>query len=282
MPVASIRMVMGDTDRTPWDAGTFGSRTTPTMGPQLRAAAATAREALLDLAAARWAVAREKLTAENGAIRRRRGQPDALVRRADARPGSHPGGRGADAPVAPASRWKIAGAEAPKVDGRDFVTGKHRYASDITRTGMSHGKVLRPPSFEASLLSLDAGKAEAIPGVKVVRDADFVGVVAPDPGTAARAVAALDAKWKETAGAAFEREPLRVPQEERGRSPSAASRMSRAPSNRPSLRPTRSSRRPTPFSTSRTRRSSRAPPSPNGTPPMGSSRCGPARSVPSP
>src|SRR5262249_30846286 len=39
-----IRMVMGDTDLCPWDAGTFGSRTTPTMGPQLRLVAATARE----------------------------------------------------------------------------------------------------------------------------------------------------------------------------------------------------------------------------------------------
>jgi isoquinoline 1-oxidoreductase len=199
VPVTSIRMVMGDTDRTPWDAGTFGSRTTPTMGPQLRAAAATAREALLDLAAARWAIAREKLTAENGAIRAAEGnrtlsygeltRGQDLVRAVPA-----------EAAVAPASRWKVAGAAAPKVDGRDFVTGKHRYASDMTRTAMSHGKVLRPPSFGASLLSLDPGKAEAIPGVNVVRDADFVGVVAPDPGTAARAVAALDAKWKETPG----------------------------------------------------------------------------------
>ena len=43
--VAAIDVVMGDTDRCPWDAGTFGSRTTPTMGPQLRKMAATARAA---------------------------------------------------------------------------------------------------------------------------------------------------------------------------------------------------------------------------------------------
>ena len=60
-------MVMRDTDRTPWDAGTFGSRTMPTMGPQLRAAAACAREALIDLAAARWNVVRTTLSAEAGA-----------------------------------------------------------------------------------------------------------------------------------------------------------------------------------------------------------------------
>ena len=50
-PLTSIRMVMGDTDLTPFDAGTFGSRTTPTMSPQLRKAAAAAREMLIDLAA---------------------------------------------------------------------------------------------------------------------------------------------------------------------------------------------------------------------------------------
>ena len=58
--VDSITMVMGDTDLVPWDAGTFGSRTTPTMGPQLRAVAATARETLLDLAASRWQVSQRR------------------------------------------------------------------------------------------------------------------------------------------------------------------------------------------------------------------------------
>ena len=66
--VASIRMVMGDTDLCPFDMGTFGSRTTPYMAPQLRAAAATAREELIDLAAKRWNVSRDGLTAENGVL----------------------------------------------------------------------------------------------------------------------------------------------------------------------------------------------------------------------
>jgi len=53
-PIDSIVMVMGDTELTPWDMGTFGSRTTPTMGPQLRTMAAAARQMLLELAAERW------------------------------------------------------------------------------------------------------------------------------------------------------------------------------------------------------------------------------------
>ena len=202
--VDAIRMVMGDTDLCPWDAGTFGSRTTPTMGPQLRAVAATAREALIDLAAERWKVSRDGLTAGNGKITNAatgksisyaeltRGENLVRTLPADV----------ASAAVSPASKWTIAGSVAPKVDGRDFVTGAHKYPSDMTRPGMLHGKILRPVAFEATLVSLDSTKAEAMPGVKVVRDGDFVGVVAPDLFTAEQAVAALasGAKWKETPG----------------------------------------------------------------------------------
>jgi nicotinate dehydrogenase subunit B len=198
-PVGSIGMVMGDTDRTPWDAGTFGSRTTPNMGPQLRAAAATAREALIDLAAERWKVSRAGLAAENGKIvesatKRTIGYGE--LTRGENLVKTIP----ADAPLTHPSSWKIAGTTVPKVNGRDFVTGRHRYASDVSRPGMLHGKVLRPAAFQATLASLDAGKAEKIPGVKVVRDAEFVGVVAPDLPTAERGLASLEAKWKEVAG----------------------------------------------------------------------------------
>ena len=54
VPLSSITMIMGDTDLVPYDAGTFGSRTTPQMGTQLRKAAATAREALMEMAAKNW------------------------------------------------------------------------------------------------------------------------------------------------------------------------------------------------------------------------------------
>ena len=194
VPLESIRMVMGDTDLVPWDAGTFGSRTTPTMGPQLRAAAATAREQLLELAAQRWNANRATLAATGGKI------SDPASRRVITY-GELTRGQnlvkviGADPPVAPAREWKVAGKPAPKVDGSDFVTGKHRYTSDLTRTAMLHGKVLRPAGFRAALVSLDAGQAEKIPGIKLVRDGDFAGVVAPDPWTAERAAAAVKTQW---------------------------------------------------------------------------------------
>jgi isoquinoline 1-oxidoreductase len=108
-----------------------------------------------------------------------------------------------ETPVTPASRWKVAGTAVPKVDGRDFVTGAHRYASDMTRPGMLYGSVLHAPRFEATLASVDASKAEAVRGVKVVRDGDFAGLVAPDAYAARHAIGALaeTAKWNEPGNA---------------------------------------------------------------------------------
>jgi CO/xanthine dehydrogenase Mo-binding subunit len=203
VPLDTVRMVMGDTALTPWDAGTFGSRTTPTMAPQLRAAAATAREMLVDLAARRWNAPRGTLVADAGRVANpatrqslaygelTRGlDPGAAVKDVTA------AGTPANAPLTAATAWKVAGTPAAKAGGRDFVTGRHQYPSDLVRPGMMHGKMLRPAGFQATLVSLDAGRAEQLPGVRVVRDGDFAGVVAPDAWTARRALAALDARWK--------------------------------------------------------------------------------------
>ena len=82
--------------------------------------------------------------------------------------------------LTPPTEWKISGTSVPKVNGRDIVTGAHKYTYDIQPPGMQYGKVLYPPSFGATLVSLDSAAAEEIPGVKVVHDGDFVGVTAPD------------------------------------------------------------------------------------------------------
>ncbi len=196
-PLPTIRLVMGDTDLTPFDMGTFGSRTTPTMAPQLRRAAATARELLVDLAAKRWHTERAGLSAGAGKITRAgesisygeltEGQK--LIRTIPP-----------DAALTPATEWKVAGTPAPKVDARAIVTGQHQYPSDITRPGMLYGKMVRPPSFRAKLDSVESSKAEALPGVKVVRDGDFLGVVAPHPRVAERAAALVEARWSEAPG----------------------------------------------------------------------------------
>jgi isoquinoline 1-oxidoreductase len=194
VPVGSVELVMGDTRMVPWDMGTFGSRTTPTMGPQLRAAAAAAREQLTLLAARQWKVNASALRAANGSIVGPGGKKITY--------GALTQGKKlvnfipADPELEPPAEWKIAGTEIAKVDGRDFVTGRHKYSSDISRPGMIFGKVLRPEGLRATLESLDNNGVDKIPGVTVVRDGDFIGVTATTMAAAEDAVGRLQAKWK--------------------------------------------------------------------------------------
>jgi isoquinoline 1-oxidoreductase len=194
-PMEAINLVMGDTDLTPFDMGTFGSRTTPTMAPQLRAAAAAARELLIDMAAERWKTDRATLAASEGKIANSKTGESIGY-------GELTGGKelvkviSRDAALTPAKDWKVAGTPAPKVSGREFATGEHQYASDMHRPGMLYGKVLRPGGFDATLVSVNTSKAEAMPGVVVVHDGDFIAVAAPDLPKARAALDAIKAEWK--------------------------------------------------------------------------------------
>ncbi len=195
VPVASVHLVMGDTDLTPFDMGTFGSRSTPTMAPQLRKAAAAAREMLIAMAA-------EQLKVK-----------PADLRIVDARFLNHDKSKTLTlAEVAKGRKlvkvipdniaitqpkdWTVAGTSVTRVDAKEVVSGKHRYTSDIKREGMLFGKVVRPATFNATLVSSDTKAAEAMPGVKVVTDGNFIGVVARDQQTATKAANVIAVDWK--------------------------------------------------------------------------------------
>ena len=196
-PVASIRMVMGDTDLTPYEMGTFGSRTTPYMAPLLRRAAAAARSLLVEIASKQWNAEPGKLVAGEGKVSNP-ASGRSLEYRELAKGQALAKAIAEEVPLTPPTEWKVAGQPVPKINGADFVTGRHRYASDMKLAGMLHGKILRPPSFGATLASVDASAAEAMPGVTVVHDGKFVGVAAESETKASRAVAAIRAEWKPT------------------------------------------------------------------------------------
>ena len=194
VPVARVEMVMGDTQLTPFDMGTFGSRTTPTMNLQLRKVASAARDLLIDLAAKQWKADSQELSAADGKVtdgKNKRSIEYAALVKGQQLTQTIP----AEDPLIPAANWEVLGKAQPKVGGRDFVTGKHRYPSDQTLPGMWYGKVLRPPAFGATLVSIDTTKAEQLGGA-VVRDANFVGVAAPSSAAVSSALAALRAEWK--------------------------------------------------------------------------------------
>jgi isoquinoline 1-oxidoreductase len=193
VPVASIAMVMGDTDRTPFDMGTFGSMTTPRMAPQLGRAAAAARELLIDQAASRWQIDRTLLTARDGTIVAKDGRSAtyAELTRGQALTGTIP----AHPPLETADQWQVRGKSIKKVDGPAFVTGRHEFPSDIKRAGLVYGRVIRPDGYGATLVRVDDAKARAMRGVTIVRDGDFLGVVAPTEREGVRAAAAIEATW---------------------------------------------------------------------------------------
>jgi CO/xanthine dehydrogenase Mo-binding subunit len=196
VPFESVRMVTADTALTPFDAGTFGSRTTPTITPQLRRVASAARDLLIEAAAKEWNIAPAGLVAADAKVTdpaSGRSLKYAELAHGKTLAQNLP----AEDPVTPASQWTIAGKAIPKVDGRAFVTGKHQYTPDMQLEGILYGKVLRPPSFGATLTSCDDSAAKAMAGVVVVRDGDFVGVAAPSAHEAQRALEAIHAQWKE-------------------------------------------------------------------------------------
>ena len=206
MPVGSVTIAMGDTSTSPFDLGTFGSRAMPYATPPLRAAAAGARRLLMEAAADRFGLATERLTSGNGLIAGPDGAPSVsygeLVtgqRRVERVP--------ADAAVTRAADWRVAGHGTGHPAGHPAgragaalgsataVTGTKQFPADLRLPGMRHGAVLRPPSHGAELVSADTTAASAVAGVTVVRDGSFVGVVAPDSLTAARARDKIEARW---------------------------------------------------------------------------------------
>jgi isoquinoline 1-oxidoreductase len=198
VPLASVTLLMADTDKTPFDQGTFGSQTTPRMAPQLAKAAATAREMLIDLAAAQWRVDRSTLAARDARIVGPEGRSlsYAELTKGQALTGTIPASPATDS----RDHWKIRGTAVKKVDGRAFVTGAHQYTPDIARPGLVYGRIVRPDGYGGTLVSVDDARARAMPGVAVVRDGDFLGVIAPTERAASRAAAAVQATWNVPAG----------------------------------------------------------------------------------
>ena len=199
--VDRIRLVMADTALVPDDGRTAGSRTTPSTVPAVRRAAATARELLTRLAAEQWKVDASALDVHNGTIKHQATKQ--TITYADLAKTKDVAGAFAqtvdsDVTLTPVDEWEVLGTAVPRPNWRDLVTGAHRYPSDIVRPNMLYGKILRPPSYGATLESIDLSKAKAMKDVVVVHDGQFVGCAAPSSFRAAQALEAVarTASWK--------------------------------------------------------------------------------------
>ena len=192
-----VRLVLGDTAQVPFDRGTFGSRSIAQDGDALRKAAAYAREQLLARASAKLGVPRERLTLADGAVR---DGSQSLAYAALAAEPPLAGEVPEDVPVTPPAERRVVGRASARVEARDIVTGRARFVADVRLQGMLHGKRLQPPVGGARIRSLDDAAARALKGVSVVRDGDFVGVVAERGSLAQDALDALEVAWDDPPG----------------------------------------------------------------------------------
>jgi CO/xanthine dehydrogenase Mo-binding subunit len=199
VPLNRVRMVMGDTDQTPNDGGTSGSSTTPRTVPPVRSAAATARSLLLAAASRQWGVDAAQLEMRDGAATYAgKIYGYAELARSPELAAANKGALPAGTAVTGVKDWKVLGTPHVRVDGQDIVTGAHRYPRDIVRPGMLYGKVLRAPSYGASLVSADLSAAQKMPSVTAVRNGDFVACAAPTSFAARKALETISAtaRWQ--------------------------------------------------------------------------------------
>jgi nicotinate dehydrogenase subunit B len=192
-----VTLIQCDTAVTPDQGSTSGSQSTPTNFnmQNLALAAATAREALLKLAAEKFGQQAETLTVQNGVISDKAGRQ---VKYEDLIGGKHFSlVLDKTAKRRSPAEWTVLGKPIPSLEWPALMTGQFEFVQCVRVPGMLHGRVVRPPEMGASLLGVEESSVSHIPGVvKVVVRKDFVGVVAKTQYAAVQAARQLKVSWK--------------------------------------------------------------------------------------
>jgi CO/xanthine dehydrogenase Mo-binding subunit len=208
--VDKIKYVEGDTALTVDQGRTSGSNGIQRGGMQIRRAAATARAALIALAAQRLNVSPDDLVAEGGAVWRKNAgggiqtaerDPATAIRFTDLVAGGvfnlklDP-----KAPLKDPATYTLVGKPLPRPDVPAKCNGSFTYMQDFKLAGMVHARVIRPPAIGAKLIAVEESSIKDFSGAKIVRIQDFLAIVADDEWTAVRAAGALRAQWSEWSG----------------------------------------------------------------------------------
>ena len=197
VPIAKVKLIQCDTSMTPDQGTTSGSQSTPANfnTRNLAQAAATAREALVEMAAKKLGTAADQLTIENGVVSAKNGARVSY--------GELIGGRhfalalNAAAKRRSPSEWKVLGKPVPSLDRVALMTGTFQFVHNVHVPGMVHGRIVRPPEIGATVAGVDEKSVAKIPGmIKVVVRKNFIGVVAEKQWQAVQAAKALKVDWK--------------------------------------------------------------------------------------
>ncbi len=198
--IDKVKLIQCDTSITPDQGTTSGSQSTPTNfnTESLAQAAATAREALVGMAAQKLDVSADQLTVENGIVRAGNGRDGRNVSYGELLRGRH-----FDLSVSPTAKrrspsdWKVLGKPVPSLDRVALMTGTFEFVHTVHVPGMVHGRVVRPPEIGATVGTVDEKSVQHVPGlIQVVVRRNFVGVVAEKQWQAAQAARDLKVTWK--------------------------------------------------------------------------------------
>jgi len=195
VPYDAVAILTADTQKTPDEGYTFGSLSIQQSGDAIRRAAAEARLALRELAAQRWKLPLESVVAADGQLSAsgKRVSYGRMISERFYERVVH-----AETPIKDPNAYRIVGKSMPRPDIPSKVFGGESFIQDLRLPGMVFGRIVRPPAYGARLSSLDASALDKTPGViKVLRDGDFLGVVAEREEIAARAAELLrkNALW---------------------------------------------------------------------------------------
>jgi CO/xanthine dehydrogenase Mo-binding subunit len=210
-----VKLLMGDTANTVREGGTSGSVTISTTGANLRAAAANARQTLVDLAAKQLNAPADSLVVHNGVVSTADGSASvsyaqligdkqfnvAIQAKTTPAGGLAPFAVALSGPATPKdpSKYTIVGTPAPRLDIPAKVTGQFTYMQDVRLPGMLHGRVVRPAGINSKLIGI-GGFSPPVAGARVVTQGDFVGVVADYEWDAINAQTALQVAWSDWSG----------------------------------------------------------------------------------
>jgi CO/xanthine dehydrogenase Mo-binding subunit len=208
--VNKVNIVFGDTALCADQGGASGSSGVQRSGVAFQAAAAEARLVLLEKASAELEVRIADLDVTDGVIYSNNDRAKSISY------GQLIGDRFFDAPIKwngkLGNRLGLKGRAKPK-DPKDYkivgtsvrrhdIAGKIFATTDflhhVTMPGMLHGRMIRPNAAGAHVKSVDRSSVKDIPGVQVVVENDFVGVVAPKEWDAIKAARTLKVEWDES------------------------------------------------------------------------------------
>ena len=210
VPFKNVKVIMADTAMTVNQGGASGSTGIQTGGKQMRVAAAEARRVLVEMAASQLSVPAEKLVVTDGVVS---ASDDKTKRISYAQMiggkyfnvqldwnkqyGNALYAPGKAQPKKP-SDHKIVGQPIKREDVAPKVFAQEDFVTDVKVPGMVHGRMIRPAVAGSVPVKVDESSVKDIPGVKVVWDKGFLGVVADREWDAIQAAEKLKVEWSDT------------------------------------------------------------------------------------